>query len=244
MTRRGRARQNSRRVTGPASDQFAPVTGRGIPVVAHGPYPVALSGFAPATDAFGCAASVRTPSATLAAWASVAADGSAMVGWYSATWTTAHAAELEAIRRTLERCPLSGSLDPCGAVLTGSAQAAEAAGKLMSGVWPLPQGFGNYPHPKLLKATRAACQHRAATVQADQRGRTDQLAQASAALAAARQLAQLTRRLATDGIPVDRPDATAMLRRLVRGGRAVTPRRLSDAYLRWAVDQRQAYAGS
>jgi hypothetical protein len=238
MTRRGQARVHSRRVTGPASDLPAPgIPGQPVPVTAHGPYPVTLAGFAGQAGAFGCAASVRTPSATLAAWASVAADGSGEVGWYTATWTTDHAAELEAIRWSLTRCPPAGSPGSATVIVTGSPRAAEAAAELTAGTWPLRPGFGNFPHTVLLAAARDECGSRSAAIMAVPGGEPPP--GANACLTAARQLAWLTRRLATDGIPVD-GDATAMLRSIVRGGRDLSRHRLSRLYGEWATGRRSS----
>jgi hypothetical protein len=89
-------------------------------------------------------------------------------------------------------------------------------------------GLRQLPHD----TTRAECQARRFTISAVPEGARlppGLDTHARAALSAATQLAQLTRRLATDRIPVDDAAAT-MLRGLVRGGQPLTPYRLSQQY--------------
>jgi hypothetical protein len=221
-----------------------------IPVIAaYGPVQVKLRGFSDlSVPVVACDASVERPAARVASWAAVHADGTAHIGWYTAEYTRPEAAELEAIRRSLESF-LSPSTRLLYAgvpvqVITDSREAASTALQLGAGEWPVHQECTvsdsvhtwPFPHLSLLEAARDASTAQPFTVSLTQNpadrdrriyGPDHPL------LRAAHQLAWMTRKLALDGYPLDAADVVAMLRARIYAGASPRKVRLRHTYAQW-----------
>ncbi len=208
---------------------------RRFPVTAEfGPYEMQVDGLRGSSTSIACDASTPhhqsgSGGGTVGVWASVSADGRAQFGWYEAERTSATAAELEAIRRTLMRYPMEGA--GMIEVTTDSSTAAEAVVRLRSGEWPL-QHAGHYVHRELLEDTRAECLSRSFAMTVVSNPRHRNYVPTHRLLQAAHVTAWTVNRLLCDALPLD-DVALAFLRQFANARHRHKTRTL-EQYRAWA----------
>jgi hypothetical protein len=171
---------------------------RWIEVAAQsGPYAVTVPGLNLGTGVVAGDASLDADS-TLAAWAVVAGDGTAQVGWFQADRVNTTSAELEALRRA---AATAASHVPVR-VITDNAGAARIAGQLAAGrpLRRLPRGV---LHHDLAAAAKNDLRRRPVQVEVITAPPSwAKISPRHPLLGPADRLAYLTHRLVLDGIPI------------------------------------------
>jgi hypothetical protein len=199
---------------------------RWIEVAAEfGPYTVEIPGLSVGTGVVAGDASVDADS-TLAAWAVVAGDGTAQVGWFQADRVNTTSAELEALRRAAATVASGVPVR----VITDNARAARIAGLLAAGrpLRRLPRGV---LHHNLAAAAKNELRCRPVKISLITAPPSlSKMSPRHQLLGPADRLAYLTHRLVLDGIPV-----TSHIRTWL--GRVVTGHR-------YRHQLRKAYASS